>query len=368
MRDIGSTKVHIYAAGLLATALVAAAAMVFVVRAQAVPAKTVIAEVDRGTEVNAYAGRLVWSSYDESIRAYRLMTYMDGQTSEVPIAPSHNAFDIDLGPGPRSQTLAVYSRCTGKRVWQRRHCRLSSYDFATGVERQLNATHRPGTSEITPTVWRNRLAFARVRPRQSARLYVGALRGVGHIHRLRGGATRCDNTFSWDRTKRTRKVIGAPERLDLDGKWLAFTWSFQMPAFGSGGHRSRDVRGLVSCVGTGASQLLLDRIGGAQRLVRFDTAGGTDGEFNDSPTLYHGNLYYAYGRYSDYGNRIGVGKYRIGSRTKLFDNLTEVQQEYAFIHSFAPGGGRTGYAYAEDDKDGPEIVKFDDLSFTRPSP
>lgn len=116
------------------------------------------------TTVDAYRGRLVWTSYDPRIRRYRLMTHAQGVTSVARVRSRGIPFDVDLAPDVRGRTVAVYSRC-------RREpsdgpigpagCDLYRYDFAARREARIDAVSSRRLSESEPSIWRNKIAFVR---------------------------------------------------------------------------------------------------------------------------------------------------------------------------------------------------------------
>jgi hypothetical protein len=249
-----------------AVACVIAAAALAAGAAPAVAADGVVGTAARPTTIDAYAGRAVWSAWDASARAFRLTESAGGRVRTLPVRPSRVAFDVDLGPGPRGGTIAVYSRCRRPPVttWTlngRRGCDLYAYDFARGRETRL-ARANSRADERWPTVWRSRLAFTRTytpaRGRSRRFLYWRPLEGRGASHRLargpldRGGAI--------------------PEQLDLNGRRLAFVWTYEYGA---------DVR--------------LDTIGGrGRRLVRIPGSGAAANQLAaQGPTIAGGAVSWA---------------------------------------------------------------------------
>ena len=136
-----------------------------------------IATVARPTPISAYGGRVVWSSYQPG-RGFVLTTLVNGMVSEVPVAPRPVPFDADLGPAPNGGATVVYSRCRHEPTlhhgfpgnaltllpeWQTgRGCDLYRFDFGSGRERHISRASTRRASEFLPSVWKGRLAFARV--------------------------------------------------------------------------------------------------------------------------------------------------------------------------------------------------------------
>src|SRR3954471_20971279 len=82
------------------------------VLAPAAHAATTIATEQRATPVAAWAGTVAWSSYDPATNDYHLVVSRNGAAAQrLPVAPSANAFDVDLGTNRSGSTYAVYSRC-----------------------------------------------------------------------------------------------------------------------------------------------------------------------------------------------------------------------------------------------------------------
>lgn len=185
----------------------------------------VIARELRETPVAAYAGSVVWSSYDPETKKYWLMASLSGEAPErVAIDPRGSPFDVDLGPGQGGRPTAVYSRCRvdpiagerGPAYATGRRCDLYMFEFSTSRERRISAASTPGASEYLPAIWRGRLVFARRTDRQrSVRLYEHDLethreRLVGH-----GPANQVTPPFGHR---------DGPNSVDVRGTRIAFVW------------------------------------------------------------------------------------------------------------------------------------------------
>lgn len=177
-------------------------------------ADTTIANEVAPTSVSAYDGRIVWSSFDPATDEHRLMTRTAiGTPQRVPVPPSPTSFEADLGPGPRGSVVAVYARCEPD-------CDIVMFDFATGRERPVPGAASPRYSESAPTVWRDGVAFARVR-RARQRVPHVRLVSLTHPRRARalpGGSRAC-----------LRARIGPCRRiavgdLELSARRLAIIW------------------------------------------------------------------------------------------------------------------------------------------------
>jgi hypothetical protein len=190
---------------------------------------------------------VLFSDWDPSLNAYRLVELVDGTVRQVPVAPRPMPFDVDLGPDRHGEPIAVYSRCTREPIiyWEldgRRGCDLYTYNFATKHERRLTPAGSK-TDEYSPAVWRNRVAFTRTYRAPAKALprrlvYWRSLSGSGAAHRLRSGRGR---------------VYIAPHDLDIRGTRVAAVWQSD---FGSAEIRISSIGGrprLISNVpGSGA--------------------------------------------------------------------------------------------------------------------
>lgn len=232
---LASAFASAFASAALASAAVAAPAAV---HAQSGQRPEVIARVDRPAPIAAHGGRVVWSQRTAGGRAFQLMTWADGVTSAVPIAPRAIPFDVDLGPSGDGGTVAVYSRCRTEGVagghevadyLGGRGCDIYRYDFATGSETKVDAVSSPRASEAWPTFHRPRLAFARVydNKRDYPYIYVNDLNDGHGSQRMPGGQRNtCQRNRRTGRTICTDDRRSMPLDLELYGRRLAFTWRY----------------------------------------------------------------------------------------------------------------------------------------------
>lgn len=209
-------------------------------------ADDLVTTATRPTPVSAYAGRIAWSAFDPAQNAYVLMTSVGGVPSVVPVAPRSVPFDVDLGPDENGDTVAVYSRCrqepgprapatgnviTQLPVWETgRGCDIYRFTFATGRETPIAVANSPTASEFLPTVWKARVAFARVYERkhgiagQRAYLYFRGVSGAGRSVRVPAGS-RSTQRFCTGKPSRCKRLLEpGPTSLDLAGRRLAFGW------------------------------------------------------------------------------------------------------------------------------------------------
>ena len=65
-------------------------------------------------------------------------------------------------PGEDQSPTLVYSRCATQTLSQRRGCDLYRYSLDAGSESKLAGANSAHASEIAPTIWRGRIAWARI--------------------------------------------------------------------------------------------------------------------------------------------------------------------------------------------------------------
>jgi hypothetical protein len=175
--------------------------------------------------IDAFGGHVVWSDYDATIGAWRLMEHGGGATRALPVAPRRTPFDVDLGPDGRGGVTAAYSRCLGglrlhlptpQEFRAGRHgCDLYAFSFTTGRERKLLGSR---ADEYWPSVWGDRVAFvrgyrSRRDPDRTATPYP-YLRAEGRTRRLSRPSSRIEGG-------RGNTMI---EHLDLRRNTVAFAW------------------------------------------------------------------------------------------------------------------------------------------------
>jgi len=212
---------------------------------------------------------LAWSARDPQADAFRLVVRSGGVVSPAPVAPRAEPFDVDLGPTATGTIAAVYSRCTREvadggasadALYGRgRGCDLYRLDLDTGRERRLDQASSPTASEFWPTLWRDRIAFARTydAKRDFPYLYTRPAHGPGRSLRLPGGQRReCQRDRRTGRTECSIGTLSRPSALDLYGRRLGFTWTFS--GFGEGLD----------------TEIRLDTIGGRHLRVAAQSGGG----------------------------------------------------------------------------------------------
>jgi hypothetical protein len=208
-------------------------------------ADTMIAAESAPSKISTDGARVVWSSFDPATGDYHLMSHdTQGATTALPVAPRKVPFDVDLGYLSEGAEVAVYSRCRREPaliggtpevlpLWaSARGCDLYRFSFEDNRERKIAAVSTKRASEFLPTVSpaRGPIAFARVYERRRGRRgrlpYLYVKRGSHSAQRLPGGP-------------RGKSGLPGPTALDLNGRLLAFEWSW-VPRFK--GFRDSSVR------------------------------------------------------------------------------------------------------------------------------
>jgi hypothetical protein len=296
---------------------VAAPLALFLTASPAVADQT-IATVAAPTPVSAFAGRVAWSAFDPAKGTYRLMTETGGAVTAVPVPPRRAPFDVDLGPDRSGNTIAAYSRCRrepprrnpaiGNAIaqmpdWSRgRGCDLYRFDFATGHERKIASASSAGASEFLPSIWKTRIAFARVYERRRGRagdrayLYVRALAGARGSLRVPAGS-RSTQKFCTLKPRRCRLLLEpGPTVLDLAGRRLAIGWD-------SGGEAGPTSSAYVATVSARSAR--------KQLISRVDS-GDIQGREIVAPVLLDGQVIWTLTSFGDEPSNISQ-RYRIAT-------------------------------------------------------
>jgi len=259
-------------------ALIAVAA--FAAWGTAAEADELIATVARPTPVGSVAGHVVWSEYDPAPNAYFLTQRFAGVTARLPVKPRAVPFDIDVGRSTGNDAVATYSRCRQEPVprisalrnsltlmpqWSTgRGCDPYMLNLRTNVETRVAGAGSAGASEFLPSIWRGRIAFARVYERRPGRagkrayLYVHTLTRGGAGRRVPAGPRSRGRFCAFPPPACRRVVEPGPTALDLSGRALAFTWDSTVPG------------GL-------SSEVYLDKLGSG-RIARRAVATGFSGD------------------------------------------------------------------------------------------
>jgi hypothetical protein len=131
-------------------------------------------------------------------------------------------------------------------------CRVHVLDLTTGRESTPAISHPTGTSDTTPSMWRGRVAFARLDPAHHASVQQVLLWTPGHrgLVSLPHGAMPAGCPFRGGCAGQPR--TGSVEGLAYDGRLVSFLWQPVAPGvFGDGGWEVR-----ADIVATGASRIV----------------------------------------------------------------------------------------------------------------
>lgn len=196
--------------------------------------------------IAAHGDWVAWSTRSEG--GWTLAAWHRGTTLSLPVAPRSEPFDLDAGTDARGRTVLTYSRCTQAparvgfaiQTWRGRGCRVHVLDLASGRERPVRVPRTRGSSDVMPSMWGGRVAFARHDPRHGKvaqlRLWDPATR---RLRRLRHGAMPRGCPYRGGCSNVPPK-IGSVQALDLGSRLLAFLWLIDGP--GVLGHMGFEVR------------------------------------------------------------------------------------------------------------------------------
>jgi hypothetical protein len=178
--------------------LLAAVALAAAGLSPAAAGAATIAQPATTTQLREYAGTLVFSRFDAATGEYRLAIRRPGAAPEdLPVAPADRTFDADIGPSANGGTQLVYVRCEET-------CDLFSYALGGDAapspagERRIVRASDPERHDVAPTIWKGRLAWARIYGEQRDRKVVV-------YTRLLGGPNP-------SRTPPSTRLPGVPER------------------------------------------------------------------------------------------------------------------------------------------------------------
>ena len=221
--------------------------------------------------VARYGGVTTWFEQSSGRNRAQLFAEVDGgQPAALPVPLFRDVGDVDLGPDGKGGVVAAYSRCQGQEtapggrkvlslypVWAlRRGCDLYRFDFSTMKEARIPGASTRQASEFLPTIWKDKIAFARVYEKRSGErgllpyVYVRNLDGTGGSRRQPGGS-------------RGTMGLPGPSRMDLYGKRLSFVWNFQTNTIGK-------------VPSSGKTELRLDTVGHSHRVISRSAWGTRD--------------------------------------------------------------------------------------------
>jgi hypothetical protein len=226
-----------------------------------VAAGPTIASVGADVPIGAGGGWVVWSV--PVAGGWGLEGRHLGAVSALAVAPRPQPFDLSVGSSQTGGPVVTFSRCTktpGGAAFglgflaplTGRGCRVRVLDLKTGRESTPAIPHPAGASDTTPSMWRGRVAFARLDPAHHAEVQQVLLWRPGHpgLASLPHGAMPAKCTLRGGCAGQPR--TGSVEGLAYDGRLVSFLWQPVAPGvFGDGGWEVRADR-----VSTGASRIV----------------------------------------------------------------------------------------------------------------
>jgi hypothetical protein len=246
--------------------------------------------------VSAHDGRLVWSAYDSTARAFVLMTASRSVVARAPVPARAQPFDADLGEDARGRVVALYSRCAGDPGGPPSGCTVRELGFGAGATEHALLPGVRSDAPLVPSRWGTRVAIARrvARGNREAALCAAAER------------PRCRALPGGPLGPRSLRRAAGPTTIDVDAHRVAMGWFWQ---------RNDIVRTHAILVETFAATR-------ATTVVQVG-AGGAGNAAVHSPALDGRFVYYANGNAScDYQSASNaVGRYDLRRRT-LHDVLS----------------------------------------------
>lgn len=138
--------------------------------------------------VSAADGVVLYSQRSQAGPWALVLRGRGGAVARLPVAPSAQPLQADLGTDARGRLVAVYASCAGGI-----RCRLRQIDLATNRDRYVPGSHAAGHDETAPTVWNGVVGFQRSpRGRAGGAYRLLALRPGARsraVKRLRGDQT-----------------------------------------------------------------------------------------------------------------------------------------------------------------------------------
>jgi hypothetical protein len=142
------------------------------------------------TPVTEYAGTIVFSVKDTD--GYHLtIQRAGGEPERLAVAPRDAPFDADIGPDSNGSPELIYSRCDNGI----RHtgCDLYVLSLSAGATERPVDNANASESDLAPTLWKGRIAWARVYPGDT-------------------GAVVYTKTLTAPRSQRSKRLPGVPQK------------------------------------------------------------------------------------------------------------------------------------------------------------
>jgi hypothetical protein len=247
------------------------------------------------TPVTEYAGTIAFSVKDTD--GYHLTIQRPGGDPErLAVAPRDAPFDADIGPDSKGDPELIYSRCDNG--IRRTGCDLYVLSLSAGAAERPVDNANASESDLAPTLWKGRIAWARV--------YGGD-----------SGAVVYTKTLTAPRAQRSKRLPGVPQKRNG-----AATNSREVEALELyGTHLAESVRyGCErNCSGLSTAELrMADTSSGSAEQVAI-AASGLSGQSWIGPSFHDGTLGFYKACLGDpgacQGGAGGPFRYRYSKRT-----------------------------------------------------
>lgn len=278
---------------------------------------TALAELPNESLVTAYAGLVVVSVHDAATPGFHLtLVRGPGRQERLPVPPSAEPFDADLGPDVAGRPTVVYSRCADPR--DSTSCAVFSHRIGAAGEQPVRSVDAPAAGEREPSLWRGELAWIRSYGPERDVAYVRSLRAPASSRSVRqpGLPTRnCDVQFErGDCTTRNRALV----ELELRGSRLAVLGTYSVT--NQVGFRTSELR-------------LVDRRAGRSRRIALVTSG-EGGQSLVGPSFSGPYLGWTFSCFGDPGGCRARGAHRYRIATDRY----EVERVYRSFAGFSLDG------------------------------
>lgn len=261
--------IHLRRLSLLLTLLVCALAAP---AAAQVPPEPPIASPGAATDVREFQGILVFSVFDQTTREYRLAIRRPNAVAPevLPVRPADRTFDADIGPDSSGRPQLIYQRCTET-------CDLFVFSLAKNTERPVRNANDPDHNDVKPTLWRGRIAWARIYGEQIDRKVVVYTK-----------------LLTAPRSRPSTRLPGVPERRcgDVETRACGTTQGRSVDQLELWGDNLAQVVSYVcrGCSGTSQEELRLVRPSDRNaRMIAFQV-GGLSGQTLQGPSFANGWL------------------------------------------------------------------------------
>lgn len=276
-----------------------------------------------------HQGTIVFSEYDQAEKTWYLaVREVGGRQRRLALAPSPVPFDADIGTDSRGRPQLIYERCRGT-VSASTGCELFVFSLVTGSgERPVRNANDPGRNDVSPTLWRGRIAWVRE--------YGSGTTATPVVY---------TKTLTAPRSRPSTRLPGVPQRrcstLVSVEPLCGPTTSRRIPALELWGDNLALIVGYVygNLGGSSQSELRLERVSDrSARPVAFLASGESD-PFLVGPSFFSGRLawYKACGDSREPTCRTAVGPWRYRLSTRRYERGAPGP---IFVLGFADAGTR----------------------------